>query len=250
MCVRGFFVYKSFVNPDARGVSMKFSVVLDDNWTDKSSPVLVRMKNVDVTRKIDRYKALRPRKGKSKSASITVKLPEGKYDVSYVSPINSDGSMYKTSKKTTVVVNEKTAAHSVAGDSQKEQPSDSSADGKKEEKSGSTDLATSSSSTDSSASDVPQFEYIPSSQVTSEDVKAVREALKTASQNETVGVTSTDTKVTGTAVTLARSNDELQEAVKNVEASGRKAATGIVRILILRMRLNSMWARIMSLGLT
>lgn len=179
-----------------------------------------------------------------------MKLPEGKYDVSYVSPINSDGSMYKTSKKTTVVVNEKTAAHSVAGDFQKEQPSESSADGKKEEKSGSTDLATSSSSTDSSASDVPQFEYIPSSQVTSEDVKAVREALKTASQNETVGVTSTDTKVTGTAVTLARSNDELQEAVKNVEASGRKAATGIVRILILRMRLNSMWARIMSLGLT
>ena len=176
-----------------------------------------------------------------------MKLPEGKYDVSYVSPINSDGSMYKTSKKTTVVVNEKTAAHSVAGDSQKEQPSESSADGKKEEKSGSTDLATSS---DSSASDVPQFEYIPSSQVTSEDVKAVREALKTASQNETVGVTSTDTKVTGTAVTLARSNDELQEAVKNVEASGRKAATGIVRILILRMRLNSMWAKIMSLGLT
>nr|MDK6328769.1 hypothetical protein [Alloscardovia omnicolens] len=87
-----------------------------------------------VTRKIDRYKALRPQKGKSKSASITVKLPEGKYDVSYVSPINSDGSMYKTSKKTTVVVNEKTAAHSVAGDSQKEQPSESSADGKKEEK--------------------------------------------------------------------------------------------------------------------
>ncbi|WP_155237979.1 hypothetical protein [Alloscardovia omnicolens] len=40
---------------------MKFSVVLDDNWTDKSSPVLVRMKNVDVTRKIDRYKALRER---------------------------------------------------------------------------------------------------------------------------------------------------------------------------------------------
>ncbi len=38
--------------------------------------------------------------------------------------------------------------------------------------------------------------------------------------------------------------------MKNVEASGRKAATGIVRILILRMRLNSMWARIMSLGLT
>ena len=111
-------------------------------------------------------------------------------------------------------------------------------------------MATSSSSTDSSASDVPQFEYISSSQVTSEDVKAVREALKTASQDETVGVTSTDTKVTGTAVTLARSNDELQEAVKNVEASGRKAATGIVRILILRMRLNSMWARIMSLGLT
>ncbi len=134
MCVRGFFVYKSFVNPDAREVSMKFSVVLDDNWTDKSSPVLVRMENVDVTRKIDRYKALRPQKGKSKSASITVKLPERKYDVSYVSPINSDGSMYKTSKKTTVVVNEKTAAHSVAGDSQKEQPSESSADGKKEEK--------------------------------------------------------------------------------------------------------------------
>ncbi len=134
MCVRGFFVYKSFVNPDAREVSMKFSVVLDDNSTDKSSPVLVRMENVDVTRKIDRYKALRPQKGKSKSASITVKLPERKYDVSYVSPINSDGSMYKTSKKTTVVVNEKTAAHSVAGDSQKEQPSESSADGKKEEK--------------------------------------------------------------------------------------------------------------------
>lgn len=58
------------------------------------------------------------------------------------------------------------------------------------------------------------------------------------------------TKVTDTAVTLARSNDELQEAVKNVEASGRKAATGIVRILIFRMRLNSMWAKIMSLGLT
>lgn len=134
MCVRGFFVYKSFVNPDAREVSMKFSVVLDDNSTDKSSPVLVRMENVDVTRKIDRYKALRPQKGKSKSASITVKLPERKYDVSYVSPINSGGSMYKTSKKTTVVVNEKTAAHSVAGDSQKEQPSESSADGKKEEK--------------------------------------------------------------------------------------------------------------------
>jgi hypothetical protein len=56
---------------------------------------------------------------------------------------------------------------------------------------------------------VPQFEYIPSSQVTSEDVKAVREALKTASQDETVGVTSTDTKVTDTAVTLARGNDEL-----------------------------------------
>ena len=42
--------------------------------------------------------------------------------------------MYKTSKKTTVVVNEKTAAHSVAGILRRSKPSESSADGKKEEK--------------------------------------------------------------------------------------------------------------------
>ncbi|OFQ97843.1 hypothetical protein [Alloscardovia sp. HMSC034E08] len=98
LCVAGFFTYKTLTKPAE--VSMKLSVSLDDNWTDKSTPVILRLKSTN--NKLTKFKAIRPSRGKSKTQTVTVKLPQGEYNVKYISPINADGSMYRAPKASNV----------------------------------------------------------------------------------------------------------------------------------------------------
>ena len=75
-------------------VNIEISVTGDENWTEKSTPAIVQVKGKSKAgEKVNFYHAVNYDKAKSK-----IKLDEGKYQVDAITPINSDGSLYKVSK--------------------------------------------------------------------------------------------------------------------------------------------------------
>ena len=74
---------------ESRTVDVTLSVTADHGWDENSTPAIAHIEGDDV----DFYHAVTPDAEGNKGAS-TVELAEGDYTVSFVSPVNSDGSAF------------------------------------------------------------------------------------------------------------------------------------------------------------
>lgn len=74
---------------ESRTVDVTLSVTADHGWDENSTPAIAHIEGNDV----DFYHAVTPDAGGNKGTS-TVALAEGDYTVSFVSPVNSDGSAF------------------------------------------------------------------------------------------------------------------------------------------------------------
>lgn len=74
---------------ESRTVDVTLSVTADHGWDENSTPAIAHIEGNDV----DFYHAVTPDADGNKGAS-TVELAEGDYTVSFVSPVNSDGSAF------------------------------------------------------------------------------------------------------------------------------------------------------------
>lgn len=105
-----------------------------DGWTDKSTPVIVHIESEDG--KINTYHAFKA------NEDCAVEVNPGTYTINYISPINTDGSIYKTSD-----------------------PQEARVSGKEDEQAEAT-LAT--------------FEIIPADEVTQEQIDSILSQIKDA----------------------------------------------------------------------
>lgn len=76
---------------ESRTVDVTLSVTADHGWDENSTPAIAHIEGNDV----DFYHAVTPDAEGNKGTS-TVELAEGDYTVSFVSPVNSDGSAFDT----------------------------------------------------------------------------------------------------------------------------------------------------------
>lgn len=90
-----------FLSGCAQSSFYKFAVNIDDRWTDKSTPIIAH-----ITGPKDIYYAIEP----SNIENGGVELSKGSYNISYINPVNDDGSVYKlrdaevkTENKTTTI---------------------------------------------------------------------------------------------------------------------------------------------------
>lgn len=74
---------------ESRTVDVALNVTADHGWDENSTPAIAHIEGNDV----DFYHAVTPDAGGNKGTS-TVELAEGDYTVSFVSPVNSDGSAF------------------------------------------------------------------------------------------------------------------------------------------------------------
>ena len=74
---------------ESRTVDVTLSVTADNGWDENSTPAIAHIEGNDV----DFYHAVAPDADGNKGTS-TVELAEGDYTVSFVSPVNSDGSAF------------------------------------------------------------------------------------------------------------------------------------------------------------
>lgn len=74
---------------ESRTVDVTLSVTADNGWDESSTPAIAHIEGNDV----DFYHAVTPDAEGNKGTS-TVELAEGDYTVSFVSPVNSDGSAF------------------------------------------------------------------------------------------------------------------------------------------------------------
>lgn len=74
---------------EARTVDVTLNVTADNGWDENSTPAIAHIEGNDV----DFYHAVTPDAEGNKGTS-TVELAEGDYTVSFVSPVNSDGSAF------------------------------------------------------------------------------------------------------------------------------------------------------------
>lgn len=74
---------------ESRTVDVTLNVTADNGWDENSTPAIAHIEGNDV----DFYHAVTPDADGNKGTS-TVELAEGDYTVSFVSPVNSDGSAY------------------------------------------------------------------------------------------------------------------------------------------------------------
>lgn len=74
---------------EARTVDVTLNVTADNGWNENSTPAIAHIEGNDV----DFYHAVTPDADGNKGTS-TVELAEGDYTVSFVSPVNSDGSVF------------------------------------------------------------------------------------------------------------------------------------------------------------
>lgn len=74
---------------ESRTVDVALSVTADHGWDENSTPAIAHIEGDDV----DFYHAVTPDAEGNKGTS-TVELAEGEYTVSFVSPVNSDGSAF------------------------------------------------------------------------------------------------------------------------------------------------------------
>lgn len=74
---------------ESRTVDVTLNVTADNGWDENSTPAIAHIEGNDV----DFYHAVAPDADGNKGTS-TVALAEGDYTVSFVSPVNSDGSAF------------------------------------------------------------------------------------------------------------------------------------------------------------
>lgn len=74
---------------ESRTVDVTLNVTADNGWDENSTPAIAHIESNDV----DFYHAVTPDADGNKGTS-TVELAEGDYTVSFVSPVNSDGSAF------------------------------------------------------------------------------------------------------------------------------------------------------------
>ena len=92
---------------ESRTVDVTLNVTADNGWDENSTPAIAHIEGNDV----DFYHAVTPDAEGNKGTS-TVALAEGDYTVSFVSPVNSDGSafdIYDTGAPVDITVDAKTA---------------------------------------------------------------------------------------------------------------------------------------------
>ena len=83
-------------------VSLELTVIADEYWTEDSSPAIVHIKGTDeAAEEIDFYHAVMPEAGSTEVAD-SVEVVPGIYEISAITPINKDGSIYKTDDAVTV----------------------------------------------------------------------------------------------------------------------------------------------------
>lgn len=70
----------------AKDIEVKVTVSADSSWDSSSTPLIVHVSGDDV----DLYHAV-----SADEPSATLTLPEGSYTVSYVTPVNADGSVFQ-----------------------------------------------------------------------------------------------------------------------------------------------------------
>lgn len=81
---------------------LELSVTADENWTEDSTPAIVHIKGKEgTTKEVDFYHAVMPETGKT-TVVDTVEVISGKYDISTISPVNKDGSIYRANGTITV----------------------------------------------------------------------------------------------------------------------------------------------------
>ena len=183
VAVGGFFVYKTFFskngvsaqNAETRGT--KLLVKLDKKWSTKSTPVLLHIISTDMNNDVDMYRAVRPAQGKDTRGSASVQLSAGEYDVEYVSPVNADGSIYKTPEDLSITVDKKGSAK------------------------GST-----------SASD---FAFIAADDADASDIEDILSALKEAAKDKKSGVTKKDIAIASKAASANPDSARTRTAMPN-----------------------------------
>ncbi|MDK6251439.1 zinc ribbon domain-containing protein [Alloscardovia omnicolens] len=183
VAVGGFFVYKTFFSKNgvsaqnAETSGTKFLVKLDKKWSTKSTPVLLHIISTDMNNDVDMYRAVRPAQGKDTRGSASVQLSAGEYDVEYVSPVNADGSIYKTPEDLSITVDKKGSAK------------------------GST-----------SASD---FAFIAADDADASDIEDILSALKEAAKDKKSGVTKKDIAIASKAASANPDSARTRTAMPN-----------------------------------
>lgn len=82
--------------------NLELSVTADENWTEDSTPAIIHIKGKEgTTKELDFYHAVMPEGGKT-TVGDTVEVISGKYDISTISPVNKDGSIYRANGTITV----------------------------------------------------------------------------------------------------------------------------------------------------
>lgn len=129
--------------------------VIAEGWTDESTPVVVKLEEAEPGEGAEAkayYHAATASEVASGSSLMSV--PAGAYKVSYISPINADGSIYRVpeAQEATVAPIETAPEGHVEGDGSDQETSDSEFE-------------------------APVFEPVPADQVTKEDVSSILEQL-------------------------------------------------------------------------
>lgn len=91
---------------DPEKSTLDLSIIFDENWTEDSSPIIVHIKGVDEnTKEIDFYHAIMPLKDQ-RNVADSVEVLSGAYEISTISPVNYDGSIFKMNETITIDTND------------------------------------------------------------------------------------------------------------------------------------------------
>ena len=200
------------------------------NWGEGSSPFVVHFDGCcAATEDVDFYHAV----SATDPASAEVTLPAGRYEVSYVSAINPDGSIYVTPDEPVQVVIDE--ADDAAADATDEAPAEDAATDAAETPEADAEAsagASTDASTDASADEPTlevggSFEQVPAEDVTQDDIDdilgdladAVEKGDETLSGDAGQAVVDTATDNAGNAPNVDK--DEVEQAGE--EASGAVA---------------------------
>ena len=209
---------------EAEAKTVMASIDIDaPNWRKNSSPFIVHFKGIDdVTGSIDFYHAV----SAGDTESATVELETGRYEVSYVSAINPDGSIYMTpDEPATVVIGE--VDDSADDDATDDAPAEDAADdatGTPEADAPASDGDASDDASETASEEEPtleiggSFEQVPAENVTQDDIDdilgdladAVEKGDETLSGDAGQAVVDTATGNAGNAPNVDK--DEVEQA--------------------------------------
>lgn len=198
----GLYWYKHRRATVAETAVVDFTVSLDDNWSSSSTPVLAHITGNSQTGAFDTYKAIYPSAGEE--SSVSLRIPDGKYTVEYISPLNADGSMYDVPQA--VSFNVKAAQYDQKDASNKGRHI-------------------------SVKPDNPTFTFIPSQNVKKDDAQKVVSALKAATEQADSGVKPRDVTASDKALEIVKENTAIREVKQKIISRDNTSICGVVRFL-------------------